>query len=150
MKDFFISYNRYDLQWAEWIASVLEEAKYSTFIQAWDFIPGTNFVSEMHRASIECSKTISLLSPEYLASLFTLSEWAVAFSSDPDGTKRKLIPVRVRACEPPGLLKTLVYCDLVGLGEQEAKQAIIKWRATGSRQTRVCYLSRYGSRHPQN
>ena len=36
MKDFFISYNKADLAWAEWIAWQLEEADYTTEIQAWD------------------------------------------------------------------------------------------------------------------
>jgi hypothetical protein len=36
-----------------------------------------------------------------------------------------LIPVRVRLCEPPGLLQPIVYCDLVGLDEVKAKTALI-------------------------
>jgi hypothetical protein len=51
MKDFFISYTKADQAWAEWIAWKLEEAGYSTVIQAWDFRPGSNFVLEMQRAA---------------------------------------------------------------------------------------------------
>ena len=43
-KDFFISYNGADQRWAEWIAWQLEEANYSVILQAWDFLPGSNFV----------------------------------------------------------------------------------------------------------
>ncbi len=43
-KDFFISYNGKDKDWAEWIAWQLEEAGYSVIIQVWDFRPGGNFV----------------------------------------------------------------------------------------------------------
>lgn len=42
MKDFFISYNSADRTWAEWIAWQLEEAGYTTVLQAWDFRPGSN------------------------------------------------------------------------------------------------------------
>jgi hypothetical protein len=42
MKDFFVSYNRADRDWAEWIAWQLEEAGYSVVIQDWDFRPGEN------------------------------------------------------------------------------------------------------------
>jgi hypothetical protein len=35
MKDFFISYNKADRQWAVWIAWQLEEAGYSLVIQEW-------------------------------------------------------------------------------------------------------------------
>ncbi len=47
MKDFFISYNKADRSWAEWIAWQLVEAKYEVAIQAWDFRPASNFVLNM-------------------------------------------------------------------------------------------------------
>ena len=50
-KDFFISYTGADKKWAEWIAWQLEEAQYSTVLQAWDFRPGMDFVLEMDKAS---------------------------------------------------------------------------------------------------
>ena len=56
-KDFFISYNKADRTWAEWIAWQLEDSgKYSVVIQAWDFGPGCNFVLEMDRAIKESLK----------------------------------------------------------------------------------------------
>lgn len=39
-KDFFVSYNRADRAWVEWISWQLEEAEYTTVLQAWDFSPG--------------------------------------------------------------------------------------------------------------
>jgi hypothetical protein len=79
MKDFFISYTQADRDWAEWIAWQLEGAGYSTVIQAWDFRPGQNFVSAMHRAAQEAERTMPLLSPFYLKSKFGEAEWTVAF-----------------------------------------------------------------------
>jgi TIR domain-containing protein len=35
--DFFISYRASDKSWAEWVAWQLEEAGYTTFLQAWAF-----------------------------------------------------------------------------------------------------------------
>ena len=62
VKDFFVSYNKADRDWAEWIAWTLEEAGYSVVIQAWDFRAGGNFVLEMHKAAKErlpsCPRTI--------------------------------------------------------------------------------------------
>jgi TIR domain len=46
MKDFFVSYNSKDQDWAEWIAWELEEAGYSAVMQAWDFRPGDSFAPE--------------------------------------------------------------------------------------------------------
>lgn len=36
MKNFFISYNKADRQWAEWIAWHLEQTGYTTILRAWD------------------------------------------------------------------------------------------------------------------
>lgn len=125
MKDFFISYNEADRDWAEWIAWLLEEAGYSVVIQVWDFRPGGNFVLEMQKAIIETSKTIIVLSENYLNSSYTQPEWAAAFSADPKSQFQKLIPIRVEPCEPPGLLSTIIYADLVGVSEQDAPSIIL-------------------------
>ncbi len=61
MKDFFISYNQADRQWAEWIGWQLEEEGYSVIIQAWDIRPGSNFVIEMQKAAVEAERTVAVL-----------------------------------------------------------------------------------------
>lgn len=125
MRDFFISYNRADKSWAEWIAWTLEDAGYSVIIQAWDFRPGGNFVLDMHRATEEAQKTIVVLSQDYLNAAYTQSEWAAAFLQDPLSLKRKLVPIRVKECKPDGILKAIVYVDLVRLSEQEAVETVL-------------------------
>jgi len=125
MKHFFISYNSADRAWAEWIAWHLEDAGYATVIQAWDFRPGSNFVLDMHKAAAEAERTIAVLSPNYLASLFTQPEWGAAFAQDPTGDKGTLLPVRVRECELKGLLSPIVYIELLGLDEAAAKEALL-------------------------
>ncbi len=83
MKDFFISYSTADRSWAEWIAWNLEEAGYSTVIQAWDIRPGSNFALDIRKATRETERIIAVLSPDYLDSLYTQSEWVAAFKQDP-------------------------------------------------------------------
>jgi len=119
-QDFFVSYNKADREWAEWIAWQLEAEGYTTVLQAWDFLPGSNFVLDMDKASQQASRTIALLSPDYLASQFTPAEWAAAFAQDPTGQQGKLLPIRVKACTLTGLLAQLVYLDLVDLDEKSA------------------------------
>lgn len=126
MKDFFVSYNQADQDWAEWVAWILEEAKYSVVIQAWDFLPGENFVLEMHKAAAETEQTVAILSQNYLDAEFTHPEWAAAFIHDPQGQARRLIPVRVRECGPTGLLAALVHIDVVGLSQREARDKILR------------------------
>jgi TIR domain len=125
MKDFFISYAKADQPWAEWIAWKLEDAGYSTVIQAWDFRPGANFVLEMQTAATIANRTIAVLSPKYLESSFTQPEWAAAFAQDPQGKKQKLIPIRVAPCELTGILVPIVYLDLVGLPEEDARASLL-------------------------
>ena len=131
--DFFISYNKADREWAEWIAWQLEEAGYSTNVQAWDFRPGSNFVLEMQRAASEAERTIAVLSPDYLEAKFTQPEWAAAFAKDPTGAAGILLPVRVRKCDLEGLLPQIVYIDLVGLVEVGAREKLL----TGVRRGRA-------------
>jgi tetratricopeptide (TPR) repeat protein len=123
MKHFFVSYTNADVQWAEWIAWTLEQAGYTTTIQAWDFRPGSNFVLEMQRALHECERVIAVLSPRYLASRFAAEEWSAAIASDPTGDK--LLPIRIEPCENEGLLRARVYIDLVGTDEPTARQRLL-------------------------
>ncbi|AOS83621.1 hypothetical protein BIU88_05340 [Chlorobaculum limnaeum] len=124
-KDFFISYTGADRQWAEWIAWQLREAGYSVVLQAWNFHAGGNFVFEMHRAARETTRTVAVLSPNYLDALFTHPEWIAAFAHDPTGTERLLIPIRIANFVPDGMFAGKIYIDLVGLKEDEAKARLL-------------------------
>ena len=125
-KDFFISYTQTDRQAAEWIAWQLEAAGYSVVLQAWDFQQGQNFVLAMDRASQEAGRTLVVLSPDFLASRFTAPEWAAAFAKDPTGQRGLLLPVRVKPCNPDGLLGQIVYIDLVGAqNKDDARQRLL-------------------------
>jgi hypothetical protein len=123
-KDFFISYNKADRYWGEWIAWQLEEAGFSVVIQAWDFRPGSNFVLEMQKAAAEAERTIAVLSNDYLNALYTQPEWTAAFVQDPVSQKGKLLPVRVRPCELNGILAPLIYIDLADQEEPIARQRL--------------------------
>jgi tetratricopeptide (TPR) repeat protein len=130
MRYFFISYNKADRQWAEWIGWQLEEQGFTVFLQHWDFRPGSNFVLEMQKAAQEAERTIAVLSPDYLTALYTQPEWAAAFSDDPTGSRKKLLPIRVRECQLQGMLKSIVYIDLVGLSESDAQKALFEGKKT--------------------
>jgi hypothetical protein len=125
MRNFFISYTNADKAWAEWIAWTLEEAGFSVIIQAWDFRPGGNFVLDMQRAASGAEKTIVVLSQTYLQSEYTQPEWATAFAQDPQGTARKLIPVRIAECKPTGMLAPIIYVDLLDLPQEDARAVLL-------------------------
>lgn len=131
--DFFISYTSADRAWAEWIAWQLEDAGQRVLVQAWDFVPGTNFVAQMRDAVGQAQRTVAVLSFAYSESPHTTAEWQAAFRSDPAGTGRRVLPVRVERCEPPDPLAALTYVDLFDLSPEMARdrllQAVIANRA---------------------
>jgi tetratricopeptide (TPR) repeat protein len=119
--DFFVSYTQADRAWAEWIAWTLEEDHHRVLMQAWDFVPGSNWVQGMQAGTRDAARTIAVLSDDYLTSAYGGAEWQAAWAQDPEGTGRKLLLVRVAECGRPGLLAGVVSVDLFGLTEAAAK-----------------------------
>lgn len=79
--DFFISYTQADREWAEWIAWVLEDDGHSVLLQAWDFVPGRNWIHGMHEGASQARHTIAVLSPDYLSSEYGTAEWQAAWAA---------------------------------------------------------------------
>lgn len=84
-----------------------------------------NFVVNMQKATAEAQRTVAVLSPDYLAARYTQPEWAAAFAQDPTGEKGTLLPIRVRACDINGLWSQIVYIDLVGRTETQARENLL-------------------------
>lgn len=64
---------------------------------------------------------------------FASAEWAAGMAADPVGLRRKLIPVRIEACAPEGLLKGIGYIETcsthVVLPRTVRGHRAIGWRA---------------------
>ena len=119
--DFFISYTQADRAWAEWIAWILEEDHHKVLVQAWDFVPGSNWIQRMQDGVRDAARTIAVLSTDYLKSVYGSAEWQAAWAADPSGAARKLLVVHVSDCDRPGLLAGVVGFDLFGLPEASAR-----------------------------
>jgi len=133
-REFFISYTQADRAWAEWMAWVLEEDGYTVLIQAWDFVPGSNWIQGMRAGVSGAVRTIAVLSDDYLASEYGTAEWEAAWARDPRGAARKLLTVRVKPCHRPDFLAGVVGVDLFGISEGEARarlRAMISSAVTG-------------------
>ena len=122
-RDFFVSFNRADRSWATWVAWVLEDAGYSVFFQDWDF--RGNFVEHMNRAHAQAHRTLAVLSDHYFGSDFTLAEWSARFAQDPAGREDRLVPAKVGPLADEGVLGPLVYADLTGCDEAEARERLL-------------------------
>lgn len=78
----------------------------------------------MQKASEQCERTIAVLSQAYLKARFTQPEWAAAFKDDPTGANGKLLLVRIEDFDVEGILGPVVYIDLVGCTEEEARKEL--------------------------
>lgn len=126
MKDFFVSYTGSNLNYATWVAEILEENNYKVTIQAWDFKPGDNFISKINEALLECKKLIVILSENYLKSKWCEAEWTSKLSEQIKLQERRIIPIRIELVDLRGLLSPIVYIDIVDKIESEAKQEILQ------------------------
>jgi molecular chaperone DnaK len=125
--DFFVSYTQKDEEWANWIAWQLDHAGYQVLIQAWHMVPGTNWMVMMQEGIRRSARTLAVVSPAYLKSVYGQTEWMGAYQADPQGFERKLVPVRVEECERPGILGHIVSFDLFGLVRQTARAQLLKY-----------------------
>jgi TIR domain len=123
--DFFISYTAADREWALWIAWELERAGFTYRIQAEHFPPGSRFITEMRRWLQGAAHLVAVLSPDYFESRFASLEMNSAVAIDPLGARRLVIPIKVVECEMPVIFADLVYVDLVGKQEEDARKAIV-------------------------
>jgi tetratricopeptide (TPR) repeat protein len=119
--DFFVSYTQADRAWAEWIAWELEQDGHRVLVQAWDFVPGSDWIQSMQSGVTRAARTLAVLSGAYLTSVFGGLEWQAAMAADPMGAHRKLLTVRVQDCDRPGLLGQVAGIDLFGVAEVKAK-----------------------------
>lgn len=73
----------------------------------------------MQQYTTKAQRTIAILSPDYLERVYTYPEWAAAFAKDPKGEEKTLVPVRVCECDITGLLKQIIYIDMVGINDEK-------------------------------
>jgi DHA2 family methylenomycin A resistance protein-like MFS transporter len=80
----------------------------------------------MQRGVTESCRTIALVSPAYLRSVYGAQEWQAAWDADPQGFARKLVPIRIADCDRPGLLGGIVSIDLFGLEDEAASRRLLE------------------------
>lgn len=124
-KDFFISYSPADEPWATWMAWELEQAGFTTMLQAWDFVPGTNFIDFMDRGVSKSVAVIAILSRNYINSTYGRLEWQAAIRRSPNDPGSRLITVRIEEFPLEGLLATITYVDLVPVDNPETARMML-------------------------
>jgi len=128
--DFFVSHAGADRVWAEWVAWQLAEAGYAVELDVWDWAAGRNFVTAISDALDRCDRVVALFSAAYFdRSRYTTEEWAAAVVHVPGMTEGRVVPVRVEevpAGQVPAVLRPLVFRDLFGIPEEQARGVLLE------------------------
>jgi tetratricopeptide (TPR) repeat protein len=127
-KNFLVSHAGTDAAWAEWVAWQLIEAGYTVELDLWDWAAGQNFITKISDALDGCERVVALWSMEYFTrARYTTEEWSAASVKLPGAEHGRLVPLRVEDVPTgavPGILRPLLYRDLFGLAEDEARQVL--------------------------
>ena len=127
--DFFVSHAGADRAWAEWVAWQLEQAGYTVELDVWDWAAGQNFITAMSDALDRCDRVVALFSAAYFErERYTTEEWTAAALHVPGTADNRLVPVRVEdvpLTRMPGVLRPLVFKDLFGVDEGQARQVLL-------------------------
>ena len=116
-KDIFISYTQTDKEIAEKIAIFLEKQKIGNreikvFYAPWDIKPGHNLINKINEGLTEAKFFALILSPDALNAPWPKAEAAAALHYDPSGYLGRVIPILVKDCQVPPLLRIRVWIDV--------------------------------------
>ncbi|MEX5635727.1 ATP-binding protein [Parafrankia sp. FMc2] len=112
-----------DRRWAEWLAWRLQAAGFEPLLEGWHAVPGVNRLRWLNESLVRADRLVLVLSESYLAEGEASLPWQNVV--DPTGRQVRVVPVKVDACSPPGLLANLVTVDLVGLDEENAAATLL-------------------------
>ncbi|MGF1425203.1 FxSxx-COOH system tetratricopeptide repeat protein [Kitasatospora sp. LaBMicrA B282] len=129
--DIYLSYVPEDRMWADWIEYVLTAAGFRVLPR--DVGAGTDARLETERSVDAAYRTVAVLSPAYLRSPQARALWESVAGSDPSGTRRQLIPVRVGNTPLSAPFSSRNPVDLANLKEPQALAALV--RALGREET---------------
>ena len=125
--DFFVSHAGSDEDWAKWLAQQLQNAGYTVELDVWNWSAGIDVIQVTQRALDRASRMLAVWTPEYFTRQWADMEHRVSFARS-QLQPGWLLPVVVRACPIeviPVLYRTLIWVDLVGLSEVEAREKLL-------------------------
>lgn len=122
--DLYLSYVPEDRMWADWIESVLTRAGFRVLPR--DLSAGTDPREETERGIDSAYRTVAVLSPAYQRSPQARALWESVVSSDPSGTRRQLLPVRVGDVRLTAPFSNRNPVDLVGRDETQSIQSLLR------------------------
>ncbi|WP_443035282.1 FxSxx-COOH system tetratricopeptide repeat protein [Streptomyces sp. BE20] len=142
--DLYLSYVPEDRMWADWIESVLTRAGFRVLPR--DLSAGAEPRQDTERGIDAAHRTVAVLSPAYQRSPQARALWESVVSSDPSGTRRQLVPVRVGDVRLTAPFSNRNPVDLVGRDEAQSVQTLL--RALGRGDVALAEAPAGGPRFP--
>jgi len=109
--DVFISHSAKDREFATRFAEDLDKAGLRVWLDLWHIKPGDSFVGAIEQAMKASRFLLIVMSPDYFQSAWTNQEWQYTLAQELAGSGIRLIPILLRDCEIPAILRTKQWVD---------------------------------------
>ncbi|MFC1530131.1 toll/interleukin-1 receptor domain-containing protein [Gemmatimonadota bacterium] len=109
--DVFVSYSRHDQPFVRKLVDRLKASGISVFYDEADIAIGDSLAESLHRAVQNARYVLVVMSPDYFASQWGKQELELALQQEFESDRTKVIPLLVRDCDIPPLLRSKLYAD---------------------------------------
>lgn len=109
--DVFISYSHHDQPFVRKLVDRLHQSGISLFFDEADIAVGQSLAESLHRAVHDARYVLVVMSPDYFASQWARQELELAMQQEFESDRTKVIPLLLRDCDIPSLLRAKVYAD---------------------------------------
>ncbi len=94
------------------VALDLNEKGITTWLDAFDILPGESIVSKINQGLSNCEFVLLFLSKNSVKSKWVEKEWESILWDEINSNKIKIIPIKLEDCKIPKILQTKKYIDL--------------------------------------
>ena len=110
-KKLFLSHSSRDKDLVISVALDLNEKGITTWLDAFDILPGESIVSKINQGLENCEFILLFLSKNSVSSNWVMKEWETILWDEINSNKIRIIPIKLQDCEIPKILQTKKYID---------------------------------------
>lgn len=128
MAKVFLSHSSKDKEFVRRLADDLRELGHSPWLDEWEIRVGDCIVSKIQEGILGADYVVLVLTPESVTSGWVEREWKDAYWTEIEARRIVVLPILLRPCEAPTLLRTKKYADFIKryeLGLAQLTQAIL-------------------------
>lgn len=107
----FLSHSSLDKKFVTSLAIDLKNYGFDVWLDTWEILAGESIPKKIGEGIENCQFVILVLSPESVESKWVEQEWQTKYLEEIESNKIKLIPIKIKECKIPILLKTKKYID---------------------------------------